>query len=352
MSVKFKQLTMGLLLICCAMALFAQLTSGSPPPLLKLADTSVSHRIGVEYVRNHQSVVVDANEIVSVLRMAEKMAFDHLNLKIQFSEQVVNKEIYDIYSRISELERKRISASVYDFRNDRGDKALLIARTANSLRTEKSDNKESRAFAAPYLLAKPESDSLQDFSKALVETQLIRLKGIKVLNGDQSNLKLNENIANEFPFWLYYVNNQSRHQLILTNQIVAGAEYVGNSVHSALRGGISNGFTAEAKYSSSGISSVISLYPFYAEDSDLSAIRDGAFESEHQRRRAVAALVVHELGHQLLHLGHPYGNPHCIMNPPPLLHFKKWIEGLDAEKCRQASPDAMRPGFIEFLDVR
>ncbi len=337
---------------CCALATYGQPLSAHSPRLLRVGDANALHLLRVEYVHNPDSLPMERSELAAVLKLAKEIAWEHLRLRIGFSEDITARDIADLFAQLSPREREKIASAVYDFRNGRGDKALLIARTAHTLRHDQEDNAQAREFAAPYLLAKPESDSLQDFSQALVETQLLRLQSYKDILRSKRPLPPGGNLVNEYPFWLDYAMVRSTHQLTLTNQLIAGAEYLGNSVHSALRGGISNGLTVQAKHSDSGLSSVVSLYPFYSEDAALLAIRDGRFASPEQRRRAVATLIVHEIGHQILHLGHPYGNHHCLMRPPELLHFKKWLDQLDAEQCRKASPESMKPGFVRFLDTR
>ena len=63
-------------------------------------------------------------------------------------------------------------------------------------------------------------------------------------------------------------------------------------------------------------------------------------------------LLVHELGHQLLGLGHPFENDACVMNPPQLLRFKEWLKKLNPDKCDVGSSVDMRLGRLTFRDLR
>ena len=64
--------------------------------------------------------------------------------------------------------------------------------------------------------------------------------------------------------------------------------------------------------------------------------------------RFAALVLVHEIGHQLLHLGHPFGQLACVMNPAPLLRFREWASQLSAQNCPPASSGGMKPGAAKI----
>ena len=138
----------------------------------------------------------------------------------------------------------------------------------------------------------------------------------------------------------------------LINQIIASAEYMNNAIHSAVRGGVSNGYTNPASRTKSGLTSVVSVYPFLADDEITRRLRDGSFGSIRERNEVIAMLLVHELGHQLLGLGHPFENTACVMNPPRLLHFKDWLKMQNPKECEIGSSSDMKIGRFTFLDLR
>ncbi len=55
----------------------------------------------------------------------------------------------------------------------------------------------------------------------------------------------------------------------------------------------------------------------------------------------------HELGHQLLQLGHSWSNRSCLMRPVELLDFVSWFNEIDAGKCPLGSSPAMEPGAVK-----
>ncbi|NJS35838.1 MAG: hypothetical protein HC765_04400 [Brachymonas sp.] len=56
----------------------------------------------------------------------------------------------------------------------------------------------------------------------------------------------------------------------------------------------------------------------------------------------------HELGHQLLHLLHPFGQKHCLMNPVPMFAYRAWAKQLSAKDCALGSSKEMTPGAHRF----
>ena len=76
----------------------------------------------------------------------------------------------------------------------------------------------------------------------------------------------------------------------------------------------------------------------------LTTLRGDETYSEQQIVNYAAALLTHELGHILLHLGHPFGEDACIMSPTVMLNYRDWYDGLDANRCTVGSNDEMKPG--------
>ncbi|HXC38906.1 MAG TPA: hypothetical protein VN667_08155 [Burkholderiales bacterium] len=77
-------------------------------------------------------------------------------------------------------------------------------------------------------------------------------------------------------------------------------------------------------------------------------LRGGETYSEDDAAIYAAYILVHELGHQLFHFGHPFGAKACVMNPTPLLHFRDWVKGLSPRDCPIGSSNAMKPGAVNF----
>jgi hypothetical protein len=77
-------------------------------------------------------------------------------------------------------------------------------------------------------------------------------------------------------------------------------------------------------------------------------LREGETYSETEAAELAGLEATHELGHQLLHLSHPYSQTSCIMFPVPTLAFLRWAKGLSAKDCPVGSNTAMKPGAYQF----
>ena len=140
-------------------------------------------------------------------------------------------------------------------------------------------------------------------------------------------------------------------ELILTNQPLIGMERSASSMHTALRGGVTNGVTAQSGATQFGSYSVVSLYPMFSNDDWLLPLRAGARHDAAEAVNYAALIAVHELGHHLLHLGHPYGQLDCVMSPTPALDFRAWARKLSST-CKRSSSTAMTPGAVKFQRPR
>ena len=76
---------------------------------------------------------------------------------------------------------------------------------------------------------------------------------------------------------------------MLTNQLVASAEYYGMDVHSALRGGISVGTTSNSRNSSLRTYAFLSTFPFSNDYPPIIQLRGGTKYSENEAARLAGA---------------------------------------------------------------
>ena len=60
--------------------------------------------------------------------------------------------------------------------------------------------------------------------------------------------------------------------------------------------------------------------------------------------RYVALLMTHEIGHLVLHLGHPWSNSACAMYPLPPGAMGAYLRAVDPAVCPVGSEPAMKPG--------
>ena len=88
--------------------------------------------------------------------------------------------------------------------------------------------------------------------------------------------------------------------------------------------------------------------PFLMNDEQIRFLRMGKDYTREQALRYAGVLLAHELGHQVLHLGHPWSNTACLMRPAEVLDFAAWDKNLDPEKCPLGSDPEMTAGVLNI----
>ncbi len=318
-----------------------------PLPVLQ----GVTH-LRVAYADNPRFAPLPSKQLESILGHAVVAVHLHFGIKLSLGN-MEKIQMSELFSGIpakarARAEKARLDATTYEPTRER------LARATLKDLQEDGDIYAQRAFALPYLLEPPEDNSPMAFARALVATQHRLLKTWADAPARDGKPLLGADRFNEYTWWLALGDTEMPYDLILTNQLIASAEWDGNSVHSALRGGVSNGITTQSHRSQFQLYSVVSSFPFL----------DGSEQTRHLRgeegrpdtpaeesNRQMGLMVAHELGHQLLHLGHPYKNPHCVMTPPVRLAFRKWANGLSAEKCPLGESVANTRGAVKFSDL-
>jgi hypothetical protein len=206
------------------------------------------------------------------------------------------------------------------------------------------DRQQVIDYARPYLAQPPENDSLHEIAGALAASLVTRLRYWQQEKAADGRPVLDGTPYNEWVWWDSIGYGDMPYDVVITNQLVASAEKYAMDVHSALRGGITAGTTSYGKKSRLKAWSWVTLYPLLNDSELLVTLRDDAHYNETQVSEYAAALLTHELGHLLLHLGHPFGGEGCVMSPMPLLKYREWYDGIDAAKCPLNSVEQMRPG--------
>ena len=141
----------------------------------------------------------------------------------------------------------------------------------------------------------------------------------------------------QYVYWDAAAERVRRFDFILTNQALASAESVDASIHSSLRGGVTTGFT-ERSHATYGGTVVLSTYPVLGEAGPIREMRGGDYAPK-DAARYLGAYSSHEFGHLLLHRGHPFDHPACVMNPAKALRYQEWYEEIETAplkpSCRQ-----------------
>jgi hypothetical protein len=236
--------------------------------------------------------------------------------------------------------------SVYDFKSGTGDKQKLAEGIHATLTARGTKLKDALAFAAPYLPADAHPEDLKSLSDLLANTMLERLEQWRHVNAADGNPVLDASPYNEWVYWDTLGYGNLPYDLVITNQLVASAEYYGVDIHSAIRGGVSVGTTSYSRTGKYGSYTFWSTFPF-SDNSEISKRMRGNDEyTDVDAAELSGAYLAHEIGHLLLQLGHPFGKKACVMNPVSMLKFRQWFYQVYAAGCLMGSRPEMKPGAI------
>jgi len=333
--------------------LAAVLTANAQPVAksLPLPDVSKPVTLRVAYIHNPRFEPFSAGRLGRVLALTAGHVKEHLGVSVAFAPPVevpIIKVFAALPPRLAAVaESQRLDAAINDFALERLARELL-----KDLKQE-GELAAQKRFAARYLVKPPKDASDMAFARALVNTQLTLLGTWQALPGADGQPLIGKDRFNEYAYWNLLGATPLPYEVIVTNQLVASAEWEGNSVHSAVRGGVSNGVTTQNLQGRFQLFSMLSTFPFLDDSPQTVALRGGDTPTASEADNYMALLLAHELGHQLLHLGHPFGNRRCLMTPPPALRFRLWADGLSARDCpvggrRAGSSRENTPGFVKF----
>ncbi len=341
------------LILGAVVALSAQLLNAQPEttkyvPVPKLDQV---HLLRVLVLNNERFPLLDVDTVEKILGSTKLLAYNQLGLQVIFE-----KPKYENFNRVKALLDARgiefVRSNSLDLAKE-DDAAKLRELMLPQIQQELGHIDGVRRFAKNYLLSQPVNNSDMAFARALADTQTQIFRDWKKSLLPDGTPLLGNDYFNEFVFWSSLGHSSLPFEVVITNQLIASAEIINNSVHSALRGGVSNGITNSSYASRNGVFSILSVYPFFSQDAMTLRLRGNKKYSAEESAKYAAAMLVHELGHQLLHLGHPFDNSACVMRPPVLLQFDIWYMQLNADKCKLNSNKSMIPGkTVKHKDIR
>jgi hypothetical protein len=324
-----------------------------------LPDVTGVIELRAAYAHNPRFAPLTPEQQQSVLRHAALAVKEHLGLQVRFTP-VQMVPLRDLFASIPPPQRDKAEG----LRLDPGLAPSGLDSLAKDLqKAMQADGNLAgqREFALPHLLQPPADAGDLALAKAIVQTQhqlLTNWSAQKALDGQPM---IGSDRFNEYTYWIALGASPvwgpagpgaMAVDVVLTNQLIASAEKQENSVHSALRGGVSNGITTQSLGARHGLYTVVSAYPFFDNCDQTRMLRGGAHADSPEAERQMGYLLAHELGHVLLHLGHPFGNAACVMTPPQRLEFAKWVAGLDASRCPLGGSKPNSPGFFRFTAPR
>jgi hypothetical protein len=298
----------------------------------------------VAYVVNPSFPSMKTEQIRAVLSAARGGVKENFGVDVQFLEPE-EQSLKSLFDRVTSKDRSRWYDMIYDFKSGKGDRTRLTKGYAAAFRGEDNSLEEMITYAQPYLLFPLRERTYQGLAEAVTATLVTRLEQIKSQKLPDGTDLIDGSPNNEVIFWAFIGRLSFPYDVVITNQLIASAEYVGSSVHTAIRGGITNGITTSNPSSRYETTAIVSTYPLIGEDHVTRTLRGDETYSEAESARFAGLLLVHEIGHQLFHFNHPYGRRSCVMNPPEMLHFRGWAESLSPKDCPLGESAATKPGF-------
>lgn len=303
-------------------------------------DLRVSHVINPRLPR-----MSDA-QIALMLEAMAQATHEHFGINVRFAQPVeipIAQAFAGIPPKFAELAKR----DQYNFRSWFALKSRLASAYARSL-AQAGEPLEDMALFARKNRIHLDAKNFETFGKDAALFQLDRMNQWLQLKAYDGKSVLNDQPFHEYTMWNHLGYGHMPYELVITNQIIASIEYVQPTIHTVIRGGYTNGITSYNPQSRFGSFSVWSTFAFTSNDAEWLNKREGESYSTEESAKLAGLAAVHELGHQLLHLIHPFGQKGCIMDPVPMFAYRAWSVKLSAKECPLRSSAAMTPGAYKF----
>lgn len=286
-------------------------------------------------------------QIQQILQHAQVIVREHFLLDVEF-EWVGERDLQQLMAQIP--------PEVIDYKRDfivdpmavsSSMRKNLVDSLVEVIEGYDSSLQDMMRFAEPYL-QDPAEANLQSFADSLTDTLMNRQSYWRKVKAYDGLPVIDDSSSHEWVMWDSLGYGALDFDVAITNQLVASVESYGMDIHSSLRGGITLGTMSNSQQGRYNGFAWMSVFPLINDHPQILILRDDKRYSEEEQLRYAAAVLSHEIGHLLLHLSHPWGEPACIMAPPPVLDYAGWYQGLDAQRCALASLPANTPGAIQI----
>jgi hypothetical protein len=306
-------------------------------------------RLSVASIVNPRFKQLSADQIRKILLRSRQMVKQYFDIDIEFSD-LKTLSIQEVFDRLDKKVIAERRGEIIDIRLIDEQAREEMQQSVFATLSGYTGNRQGIIdFAQPYLLhPKVEQHSLIELSYALVDTLISRLSFWQTQKAEDGKPVLGSDGYHEWVWWDSLGYSDLDYDILITNQLVASAEKYAMDVHSSIRGGITAGTTTYNKNTRFSSYAYIMVYPMLNDSDLLTTLRQDESYSDDQVVNYSAALLTHELGHLLLHLGHPFGDKHCIMSPTVMLNYRDWYDNLDPGLCHVGSSKEMTPGAVNI----
>jgi len=345
----------GLICICLAACIIASAPAFAAAKTVRLPflpNKTVSSR--VIYIENPRFPQVTKAELATVVLTAADLVHEHFGITLRVPDTIKTVDSEKIFADLVTKTPKHFDRVMGDFKKDAVDWSKVKDMLIKQIQAAKGSLGDQIAFAKPYLVKQPTSNDIKAFAESVAGTFRTRLSywtKAKLADGYPIIGKVpgREDLPlNEYLYWALMAKLGIEAEIVLTNQFIASVEYIPAPVHTAIRGGIIGGSSEFNPASRFGASVWMTLAPFLINDEQVRKLRNGKIYSKEDALKYAGVLLAHELGHLLLHLGHPWSNEACIMRPAEVLDFAGWEKKLNPQKCNIGSDPEMTPGSLRI----
>lgn len=338
-------LTVSFLLVVLGCSEPEPQSSSQVVPLPDLPDVIV---LDAAQVINPRFPYLNPAELERALLETQRTMQEHFQLRVRFNMHPP-ETIETLFEQIPDSIKTDLEAQRVDFSDPLSDaeKRQLSLSLRGMFFDSRYDLKGLMTFAEPYLIKPLLEKTAQAFSDELINTLEARMLSWRDIQTSDGKPVLDGSRYNEWLWWDAAGYGHWPYDVVITNQLVASGEKGMMDVHSSLRGGVTVGTTSPSQDATYGSWSWVSSFPFLNNYPVLTDAGAGNYSSA-EASTLLGAYLAHELGHQLLHLGHPFGNDACVMTPAQLLDFESWYERIDASRCEIGSQPQMQIGAVEL----
>jgi hypothetical protein len=302
---------------------------------------SPGRSLKVVYAINPRFKRFDRDQIIQLLASAKKTAKEAFGLNVEFLfikempiSEIVGIAPNNVFNHFVEYN--------YDLYTDRDNLTSLIDATDYSVLHANTDWHILSDFAFPLL--GQHWPTSKDFSRSLAHTWVSGVKKWLSVKLEDGEPVINFDPYNQWLVWNAIGYGDLDYDIVLTNQPIISVEYYYVDVPAIMREGITVGTTAYSKKGTFGAYSFFSTFVFNNDIGNLITLRGGEVYTKEEAALLAGSYLAHEIGHLVLHLGHPYNQHACIMNPVLGLKFRKWLREVDPKNCSVGSSQAMTPG--------
>ena len=237
---------------------------------LALAGAACAHRaaplpgetitLRVAYVVNPGLPRMKAGQLGVILAKARQGVSENFGVNVEFTEPE-ELSLGALFDRDTPRDRREWNSLSYDFKSGKGDRARLVRGYAGALRSDDSSLDELIAYAQPHLLAPVTERTYQGLAEAVTVTLVARLDRLGSEKLPDGSDLIDGSRDNEVLYWAFIGKLSFPYDVVVTNQLIASAEYIGSSIHTAIRGGITNGITTGNPDAPRGATAIVTSIP-------------------------------------------------------------------------------------------